>query len=255
VLKEIALENSIAYMHHPNINSPEFIEMISPFSCDLFVSMSFNQLFKKTLIDLPEKKIINCHAGRLPFYRGRNILNWALINDEKQFGITVHYVDENIDTGDIIMQKNYDITDIDDYSSLLSRAYEGCATILYESIKKISAGTVVATPQKHVDRFGFYCVARKDGDERIDWNQSSRDIFNFVRAICRPGPQARTFLGSEEIKINKVKYLPNAPCYKGIQGSVVGVNSKSFFVKTADSFVEVIAWGGYEKPRIGDRLK
>jgi methionyl-tRNA formyltransferase len=65
--------------------------------------MSFNQIFKSEIINLPRLKTINCHAGKLPFYRSRNILNWVLINDEKEFGITVHYVDEGIDTGDIIL--------------------------------------------------------------------------------------------------------------------------------------------------------
>ena len=63
---------------------------------------------------------------KLPFYKGRNILNWVLINDEKEFGITVHYVDEGIDTGDIILQETFPIIDSDDYSTLLDKAYEEC---------------------------------------------------------------------------------------------------------------------------------
>ena len=80
--------------------------------------MSFNQIFKREMIDLPKYGTINCHAGKLPFYRGRNILNWALINDEKEFGITVHYMDEGIDTGDIIVQRTYPIGEEDDYGIL-----------------------------------------------------------------------------------------------------------------------------------------
>lgn len=67
--------------------------------------------------------MINCHAGKSPLYRGRNILNRALINDEKEFGITVHYVDEGIDTGDIILQRVYEITDEENYATLLDRAH------------------------------------------------------------------------------------------------------------------------------------
>ena len=69
-------------------------------------------------LNLPKLKTINCHAGKLPFYRGRNILNWALINDEKKFGITVHYVDEKIDCGDIILQRIFKITDKDNILDL-----------------------------------------------------------------------------------------------------------------------------------------
>ena len=94
--------------------------------------MSFNQIFKKEIINLPLLKTINCHAGKLPFYRGRNILNWVLINDEKEFGVTVHYMDEGIDTGDIIMQDSFSISGLDDYSTLLLRSYEACAACIVQ---------------------------------------------------------------------------------------------------------------------------
>ena len=90
-----------------NINSDEFLQRIENYKVDLFVSMSFNQIFRTRTINYPLLRTINCHAGKLPYYRGRNILNWALINDESEFGITVHYVDTGIDTGDIILQEIY----------------------------------------------------------------------------------------------------------------------------------------------------
>jgi len=254
ILRAKALEYGIDFITHPKINSPEFIERMVGYNCDLFVSMSFNQIFRKELINLPVLKTINCHAGKLPFYRGRNILNWALINDEKEFGITVHYVDEGIDTGNIIQQTCYPITDADDYATLLERAYEGCAVNLYDAIKSIQANSAKSIVQKELHALGFYCTSRKAGDERLSWSQGSREVFNFVRAICKPGPEARTFLTDQEIKINKVLFLPDAPEYKGIPGAVVGVEPDAFFVKTADSFIKVIDWSGYAKPRVGDRL-
>jgi methionyl-tRNA formyltransferase len=255
ILKDKARENGLDFITHPKINSDEFLGRMIKYDCDLFVSMSFNQIFRTALINLPTLKTINCHAGKLPFYRGRNILNWALINDEKEFGITVHYVDEGIDTGDIILQRCYSISDEDNYATLLERAYEGCATNLYEAIKIVQDGNVKVILQKDINQLGTYCIARKEGDERLDWNQNSRDIFNFVRAICRPGPIARTYLGDVEIKINKIQYLTNAITYKGVVGSVVGVDSDGFFVKTLDSLIKVTEWIGYSKPRIGDRFK
>ena len=255
VLKVKAFENGLDFITHPKINSDEFLDRMIKYDCDLFVSMSFNQIFQTRLINLPTLKTINCHAGKLPYYRGRNILNWALINDEKEFGITVHYVNAGIDTGDIILQRCYSICDEDSYATLLERAYEGCAINLYDAIKIVQGGNVSAISQKDIDRLGFYCVARGEGDEQIDWNQKSRDIFNFVRAICRPGPEATTYLGDMEIKINKLQYLPNAPAYKGFVGAVLGVELDGFFVKTLDSYIKVIEWSGYPKPHIGDRFK
>lgn len=255
VLIEYAKCFGIPVLLSPDVNSKEFVEQAASYNADLFVSMSFDQIFKKRLMELPALKTINCHAGKLPFYRGRNILNWVLINDEKEFGITVHYVDEGIDTGNIILQKKYPITDNDDYSTLLSRAYEECADVLYEAIKMLQNDKVIGVPQNLIDPVGIYCGMRKAGDELIEWNQSSREIFNFVRALCEPGPMATSYIGENEIKINKVRMVQGAHKYKGIAGQVLGKTELGFYVKTKDTMVEVLDYHFKGRIKTGDRLK
>lgn len=254
VLKQFSVDYNIDYLKHININSQEFIDIVKRYECDIFVSMSFNQIFKSEIINLPRLKTINCHAGKLPFYRGRNILNWVLINDEKDFGITVHYVDEGIDTGDIILQKTFQITDDDNYETLLNVSHIECANILYESIKLIQAGRQEIKKQVDIHPVGFYCGMRQVGDEKLNWNQTSRDIFNFVRAISKPGPMARTKILETELKINKVKLIDNSPIYKGIPGQVIGINEDGFIVKTLDSMILVNEYEYDGKIRVGDRL-
>ena len=251
-----AKKYNINYLKYENINSKEFIEKVSKYKCDLFVSMSFNQIFKSEIINLPKYKIINCHAGKLPFYRGRNILNWALINDEKEFGITVHYVDEGIDTGDIILQRSYKITDEDSYKTLLERAYTSCADILYDTIKIFKKGIPLSIKQKDINPVGFYCSQRKIGDEILNWNQTSREIFNFVRAICHPAPMARTILNNLEMKINRVELIENAPIYKCVIGTILNKEKDdSFLVKTKDSLIKVVDFEHNGKIKVGDRFE
>lgn len=250
-----ALEEEIPFLVNKNVNSDSFFEVLNGFDCDMYVSMSFNQIFRSRIVNKTSNGIINCHAGKLPFYRGRNILNWALINDEKEFGVTVHYVDSGIDTGDIILQKTYAITDKDDYSTLLKRSHVYCADVLYEAMINISENNFVRLDQSTFETPGFYCSQRKEGDELLDWNQSSRDIFNFVRAICSPGPCARTFLNNWEVKINRVELVSGAPTYKGIPGAVIEVSDDSFTVKTSDSYVKVIEYATSTKVKMGDRFK
>ncbi|MBH1942476.1 methionyl-tRNA formyltransferase [Mobilitalea sibirica] len=254
VLKEFSKNYNIDYLKHENINSSEFLEKVREYQCDLFVSMSFNQIFKYDIINTPRLKTINCHAGKLPFYRGRNILNWALINDEKEFGITVHFIDEGIDTGDIILQRTFEIRDEDDYSTLLNTAYIKCAQILYDGIKLVQNNTFQPIKQESIHPIGFYCGMRQPGDEILSWNQTSREIFNFIRAICKPGPMARCFLGEKEIKINRSRMIENAPIYKGIPGQVVGKTQGGFVVKTLDTTIEITEYEFDGKIKIGDRL-
>lgn len=255
ILLNFSKEYNIDYLRHSNINSSEFIEIIRKYGCDLFVSMSFNQIFKREIINLPPLKTINCHAGKLPFYRGRNILNWALINDEKEFGITVHFVDEGIDSGDIILQKCFPISDSDDYSSLLNIAHTECANVLYEAIEYIKKNDAKVFRQDKIHPVGFYCSQRKEGDEILNWNQSSREIFNFVRAIAPPAPSARAFLNGLEMRINKVLEIEGAPPYKCIVGAILKKEPDGFIVKTKDSFIKIVDFEYNGKIRVGDRFE
>ena len=254
-LKKFAKKYSIDYLHPVKVNSLEFIEKAKEYKCDLFVSMSFDQIFREDIINMPRLNTINCHAGKLPFYRGRNVLNWALINDEKEFGITVHFIDKGIDTGDIIAQRTYPITDKDTYGTLLEVAYEKCAKLLYEAVEQIIDGSFKNIKQSSIHPVGFYCGRRTVGDEIIDWNSTSREIFNFVRALSTPGPLATTYIDNTPVKINRVRLIEEAPKYINIPGQVLSKTENGVLVKTNDSFVEIIEIDTEAKIRVGARFK
>lgn len=241
---------------HENIkvNSGAFYRLASGYDCDLFVSMSFNQIFKEDIINLPKKGVINCHAGKLPFYRGRNVLNWALINDEKEFGVTVHYVDTGVDTGDIILQRTCPITDADTYKTLLEKAYVACADVLYDALKMIQHDRVTAVKQSDIHPAGFYCGKRGEGDENIDWRQTSRRLFNFVRALSEPGPKAATFLNGIPVRINKAKMMPEVPVFIGTPGQILGVTNEGVIVKTEDTTLEISEIETEAALKVGSRL-
>ena len=191
-LKILAEENNIPFLNSNDINSQHFIDKVSKFKCDLFISMSFDQIMKEKIFNLPKYGSINCHAGKLPSYRGRNVLNWVLINEEKDFGITVHFIDNGIDTGEIIKQRIFPIVDSDNYSTLLQKAYEECPKILFEAFKDIMENKVIKKNQQESSFPVIYCVKRGIGDELINWQETSREMFNFVRALTYPGPCAYT---------------------------------------------------------------
>lgn len=225
-----------------NVNSDCFLQVIRVHDCDIFVSMSFDQILREDLYSSPPLGTINCHAGKLPFYRGRNILNWALINDEKEFGITVHYIDDGVDTGDIVLQRTYPISDSDDYGSLLIKAYHECPTVLYDAIQLIRTGHASNLPQKSIHPCGTTFSQRKPGDELIDWSWSSREVFNFVRALSHPGPLAHTNLNGNLVRIIKVQLIQDAPEYKCIPGALLAKDDDGFLVKTGDTYIRIVQW-------------
>ena len=265
VLRELAKRLDVPFYVVSDVNDKNFLEQIRKQEVELNVSMSFNQFLKSDLIDLAPRGFINCHAGALPYYRGRNILNWALINGEKEFGVTVHFVDVGIDTGDIIAQTMYPIGPVDDYRKVLQTAYEGCAETLLEALQAIRDGEVSPRPQREIHPVGFYCGMRQAGDEGIDWEWSSERIHNFVRALSPPGPGARTTMGDKAIAVLATSLIPKAPDYLGIPGQVVGRDSRGLVVKTGNTTIMIekiaaVADGHLLEPcaarfRIGTRLE
>ena len=245
-----------------NVNDEEFLEKIRAYSVDINVSMSFDQILREGIIHLAPMGFINCHAGALPFYRGRNILNWAIINGEKEFGVTVHHVDEGIDTGDIILQRFAPIGRDDRYGDVLERAHHLCAEALHDALAMIESGEASRIPQASIHPVGFYCSGRDWGDEWIDWGWGSERIHNFVRGIAAPAPGARTLLGETECIIDITETIENAPEYLDKPGAIVGKDSEGLTVKTGDSTIRVRrvldAGTGEESPiaklRIGMRF-
>lgn len=255
ILLNLAKLRNIPAHIFPNINSKETLKIIENYRADLLVSMSFNQIFKPEILNTPPLGVINCHAGKLPFYRGRNVINWALINGEREFGITVHRVDTGIDTGDIILQETFPIGDKDDYGDVLQIAYYECAPLIIEAIHQLMNGTANFTPQKTIDLAGTYFPKRKPGDEIINWNLPTRQIFNFIRALAYPGPFAQTYLGAHRYSIQKAQLFENAPIFKSTPGTVVGIEQGKLIVKTQESVISIIKYEGNYEPHLGDRFE
>jgi len=128
------------------INSTEFVNYISDLDIDLLISNNCPQKLNKILLDLPRKGAINLHLGMLPSYRGVFPIFHALVNDEKEIGITVHYMDEQFDNGLIIIQKTISITEKDDLFIIYPRAFNVGAELLISSIDGISKGETSGTP-------------------------------------------------------------------------------------------------------------
>ncbi len=109
--------------------------------------------------------------------------------------------------------------------------------------------------QNMLHPIGFYCSRRRPGDEVIDWRQESRALFNFIRALCRPGPMALSFVHGCPLKINAARMLRGAPVYKDIPGAVVGLTHEGFLVKTLDQILEMYDYEYFgQKISVGDRL-
>ncbi len=231
-LEAMAHSLGISILQPLHVNAPDFIARIQALAPDVQLSIAYNQIFGAA-IRATSPWFLNVHAGKLPQYRGRNIINWALINGEREIGITVHLVDEGIDTGDILLQRTLPIAWTATYGELLDQVVRMVPAMVIESVSLIASGRAQPRPQ---GPGGTYFGGRRDGDEWIEWTRPSVEIYNLIRGISRPAPGARTLLGDDRIVIWRARYELDWPRYRATPGEVVGREpGAGVLIKTGDS--------------------
>ena len=165
------------------INSIETCNLVKKEQPDLCVISHFERLIKKPLLDIPPMGFVNLHPSLLPNYRGMSPQHWPIINGDKETGITVHYVDEGTDTGDIILQRRFPLTGAEYVKDLQKRWMVEYKTIMVEAIEKISCGEPTIS-QSHLE--GSYYGRLTDADCQINLKGSVKQAYNLVRAVSMP---------------------------------------------------------------------
>jgi methionyl-tRNA formyltransferase len=233
-LEREARRAGIPVLQPPGVNDQEVLQAVAGWSPDLCLSIAYNQILRARMLAVAPLGAVNFHAGMLPFYRGRNVITWAILNGEEAIGLTAHFMDTGVDTGDIILQRSLPIGWTDDYGVILGRVVREMPSLVSEAVDAIACGRYQRRPQAHLP--GTYFGGRGPGDEWLDWSESSRRLHNKVRAIARPGPGARTLLGEETVLVWKAYYDPRWPTYIATPGQVVGRSrGDGVLVKTGDS--------------------
>jgi methionyl-tRNA formyltransferase len=167
---------------------------------ELLVCFAYPNILTKDEIELFSKGCINYHSG-LPKYRGRHPLNWMIIDGINKIPNAIHYIDEGIDTGDIILKKNIIRDRTDDYSSILNKQTLLSQELMLEAICLIEKNEVKREPQ--IKNELGYTRKRTPEDSKIDWSKSSFQVHNFVSALVDPMPNAYSTLNGKKIEIKK----------------------------------------------------
>lgn len=237
-LEQTARMLGVPLLRPDRASAPEFVRELTTLAPDLGLSISYNQILRRVVLDLPRLGVVNFHAGMLPRYRGRNVINWAIINGEEEIGLTAHMVDEGIDTGAIIVQRALPIGWTDTYGDVLQRVVAAFPALVADTVRLVASGRAAPVPQD--ESAATYFGGREEGDEWLDWSATSRELHNKIRAITRPGPGARTVIGDRQLLIWRAHYEPDWPRYTATPGQVVGRSADgAAIVKTGDSTIRV----------------
>ena len=236
---EVAKENDIPLYKEDNINCKEFVEKAKKIDPDLITVVNFPQILKPEIINIPQKGCINTHASLLPKYRGRAPLNWAMIKGENKTGVTVHYIDEEIDTGDIILQRKIEIAKDDYIKDLLSKVKNVYPEIVFNAVELIKKDKVEARSQNPSE--GFYCEKRRPEDGQIEWNKEAEEIYNLIRAVSHPYPGAYSYIKNKKLLIWKAEIIKdNSQEYNQAEpGEIIDKSKEGYIVKTADDLISI----------------
>jgi methionyl-tRNA formyltransferase len=197
-----------------------FIKMAQP---DLLWITDYRFLIPLSLIALAPKGVINLHPSLLPKYRGRAPVNWAILNGEKELGISAHFVDEGMDTGPIIEQYRFELREDQDVSDALEILYPLYQTITRQVLGCFHSNSISTHPQDH--RLASVFPARKPEEGFIDWRKPASRIRDLIRAVTHPYPGAFTYWKKRKILIWKacLDSVPN----KGSPGQIVSAGPES----------------------------
>jgi methionyl-tRNA formyltransferase len=206
-LELLAADRRIPLLIQPRVTAtpyPEFVRGVRRLAPDLMLVNSYSMLLREDVLSVPARGAINVHLALLPEYRGCNPIQWALLNDEAETGVTMHYMSPEFDTGDIIAQRRMPIFFTDTWCSILARLRDVTEGLLIEELPKVFAGTNARKPQDEAR--ARYHKRRHPEDGQIDWDHSVRHIYNLIRALVRPNPGA--FYQSRCGRVVLDQYLP-----------------------------------------------
>ena len=267
-VKEYALEKGLKLFQPEKISkNDEFKNEIKELAPDLVCVVSYGVILPKSFLNIPQLGCINVHPSMLPKYRGPAPIQWAILNGDKETGVSIMYLDAGMDSGDIILQEKVEIGNDETTGELWNRLSGIGAKLLTKVVTDISNGKIVRTPQP--EEFVLAPMLDKEMS-KIDWKEkNANEIKNLVRGL-NPIMGTYTFLNDKKIKIWKVQIVSEEEISILLEknnidnieelkpGTVVFANEKQgLFIKTIDGVISVLEIQGENAKRmnVGDFLR
>lgn len=231
-VKQYAIDNGIKIEQPKTLKSEETYNLLKEYNADLIVVVAYGMIIPKNIIDLPKYGIINVHSSLLPKYRGAAPIHNAILNGDDKTGVSIMYINENLDEGDVILSLETPIYKEDNLGTLHDRLKLLGSKGVKEAIKLMKENKV--NPIKQDNSKATFVKPIKKEETKIDFSDTSKNIFNKIRAF-NPFPEAYTTLNGKVLKIydsEEIDYFGNEDF-----GTVIEINKKGFIVKTGDGAI------------------
>lgn len=235
-VKDWAVQRNIAVYTTEEVNSPPWVAKIAAINPDIIISCYYRKMISRQILDLPRVGAFNLHGSFLPAYRGRCPVNWVIIKGEKQTGVTLHYMIEKPDAGDIVGQKAVEIDLSDTAKTLYDKLCAAAQELLDELLPLMKRGQIPRQKQDLTQ--GSYYGGRRPEDGRIDWKKSADEIYNLIRGVTDPYPGAFAFLDNDE-KMIVWRAAPAASAQAALPGQLV-MTDKEVLVQTDKNAIKLL---------------
>lgn len=236
-VKEAAVAAGIPVYQPQKIREPEYISILEELKPDAIVVVAFGQLIPKTILELPEHGCINVHASLLPMYRGAAPIQWAVINGDKESGVTTMRMDEGLDTGDMILKETVTLAEDETGGSLFDKLSETGANLLIRTLDAINAGTATYEKQPAESTTAYAAMlTKKDG--LVDWQRPAAELECLIRGL-NPWPSAYTRYRGKTLKLWAAK-VEEQGGYETLQpGMAAEVTKTALKIQTGDGLLSI----------------
>lgn len=235
-VKEVAMKYNLPVYQPKKVREPEFVEVLRGLKPDVMVVAAFGQIISKEILEMPKYGCINVHASLLPAYRGAAPIQWAVINGDKESGVTIMQMDEGIDTGDMIEKVVVPIVEDETGGSLFDKLSQAGAKLCVKVLQDLEDGKAVREKQPEESTTPYArMIDKKMG--AIDWEKPAKEIEQLIRGL-NPWPSAYTRLQGKTLKIWKAEVLlehsQEAP------GQITEVTKDSIVVQTGQGRLKIL---------------
>lgn len=231
-VKQVAIENNLPVYQPVKAKEESFINEIKDLNPDVIVVVAYGQILSKEFLEIPKYGCINVHVSLLPKYRGAAPINWVIINGEEKTGVSTMFMDEGLDTGDVILQSEFALDDEITAGELHDKMTVEGAKVLCETLDLIKEGKTPRTPQNH-DEFSYAPIMDKNLGH-VDFSKTAKEVHNLVRGV-NPWPSAYTTYMDKKMKVWKTKVLDEKSSKE--PGTILKVDQDGIRVATKDNVI------------------
>lgn len=235
-VKVCAAEHGIPVMQPRRIKAPEAMEELRGYPADIYVVAAFGQILSQEILDMPSGGCLNIHASLLPRYRGASPIQHAILNGEKETGITIMQMDAGIDTGDMLYKKKIPILPEDTYATLHDKLAVLGGEAVTEALALLEQGKLTA--EKQQEELSCYAPLIRKEMGKIDFGEGAEQICRKIRALT-PWPSAYTGYQGKQLKIWQAALEKAAGTKAGVPGEILAIDKESILVAAGESALRI----------------